>query len=82
MMHEELVPVDSIQDLFEKIENRAAIMQSHPEEMKSLPNYRNYLAWYNLLKIGFVSVCDIPNYDVQANEQLGVIIKKSESIKW
>jgi hypothetical protein len=65
---------ESVADLFSKIENWTNIIQSNPGEMKSLPSYRNYLAWYNRLKIGFVSVCDIPNYDVAANEKLGEII--------
>ena len=72
----------SIADLFIKIENLTEIIQSNPEEMRSLPSYRNYLSWYNHLKIGFVSVCDIPSYDVQANEKLGMIINESETIKY
>ena len=72
----------SVEDLFTKIENWTDIIQSKPEEMKSLPSYRNYLAWYNRLKVGFVSVCDIPNYDVAANEKLGCIIKECEAIKY
>jgi hypothetical protein len=72
----------SVADLFTKIENRTDIIRSKPEEMKSLPNYHNYLAWYNRLKVGFVSVCDIPNYDVAANEKLGSIIKECEVIKY
>jgi hypothetical protein len=72
----------SVKELFEKIENWTNIIQSKPDEMKSLPSYRNYLAWYNRLKTGFVSVCDIPNYDVYANERLGAIIKDAEPIKY
>jgi succinate dehydrogenase flavin-adding protein (antitoxin of CptAB toxin-antitoxin module) len=72
----------SVEELFTKIENRAEIICSKPEEMKSLPSYRNYLAWYNRLKIGFVCVCDIPNYDVAANEKLGAIIKECKTNKY
>jgi hypothetical protein len=67
---------NSVADLFTKIENWTDIIKSNPEEMKSLPSYRNYLSWYNRLKTGFVSVCDIPNYDVAANEKLGGIIRE------
>jgi hypothetical protein len=70
---------ESIEDLFTKIENWADIIQAHPEEMQTLPSYRNYLAWYNRLKIGFISVCDIPNYDVPANAKLGVIINECKN---
>jgi len=72
----------SVAELFTKIENWTDIIQSSPEEMKSLPNYRNYLSWYHRLKIGFVTVCDIPNYDVAANEKLGQIIKEYETIQY
>jgi hypothetical protein len=72
----------SVEDLFIKIENWTDIIQSKPEEMRSLPNYRNYLLWYNRLKVGFVSVCNIPNYDVTANEKLGGIIEEYKTIKY
>jgi hypothetical protein len=72
----------SVEELFQKIENWTDIIQVKPEEMRSLPSYRNYLNWYNRLKIGFVSVCDIPNYDVQANERLGAIIEEAETVKF
>jgi hypothetical protein len=73
---------ESVSELFEKIENWNDIIQSNPEEMKSLPSYRNYLLWYDRIKIAFVSVCDIPNYDIAANEKLGTIIKVSETVKY
>ena len=72
----------SVEELFQKIENWTDIIQTNPEEMRSLPTYRNYLAWYNRLKIGFVSVCDIPNYDLKANEKLGALIKEAETVKF
>ncbi len=71
---------NSVEELFTKIENQTEIMTSQPEEMKSLPSYRNYLAWSNRLKVGFVSVCDIPNYDVTANANLGKIIDECKTI--
>lgn len=71
----------SVGELFTKIENWTEIIQTKPEEMKTLPSYRNYLSWYNRLKIGFVTVCDIPNYDTVANEKLGQIIRKLEHLQ-
>ncbi|MDR1937445.1 MAG: putative virulence factor [Tannerellaceae bacterium] len=75
-------PEETVEDLFTKIENWADIINAHPEEMQTLPSYRNYLAWYNRLKVGFVSVCDIPNYDLAANEKLGAIINECKTIKY
>jgi len=73
---------NSVEELFTKVENQTEILTSQPEEMKSLPSYRNYLAWSNRLKVGFVSVCDIPNYDVNANADLGKIIDECKTIKY
>jgi hypothetical protein len=73
---------NSLEELFTKVENQTKIMTEQPEEMKSLPSYRNYLAWSNRLKVGFVSVCDIPNYDVTANANLGKIIDECKNIKY
>jgi len=72
----------SVEELFTKIENWTDIINSKPEEKELLPNFRNFRLWYNRLKVGFVSVCDIPNYDVAANEKLGHIIKECETIKY
>jgi hypothetical protein len=80
--HNENPTENSVEELFQKIEKWSEIIQSKPEEMKSLPSYRNYLAWYNQLKTGFVAVCNIPNYDIQANERLGAIIKEAETVKF
>jgi hypothetical protein len=73
---------NSVNELFTRIENWTDIIRTQPEEMKSLPSYRNYLAWSNRLKIGFVSVCDIPNYDVTANANLDKIINECKTIKY
>jgi hypothetical protein len=67
---------NSVQELFEKIENQIEIIQKKPDEMKALPNFRNFLLWRDRIKIGFVSVCNIPNYDVAANQQLNSIMNE------
>ncbi len=72
----------SLEELFTKVENKTKIMTETPEVMQTLPSYRNYLAWSNRLKVGFVSVCDIPNYDVTANANLGKIIDECKTIKY
>lgn len=83
VLRNELNPTEeSVSELFEKIDNWKDIIQTNPKAMKTLPNYSNYLSWYNHLKIGFVSVCDIPNYDVAANENLGKIIDECETITY
>lgn len=72
----------SLEELFSKVENQMKLLTEKPEEMRTLPNYRNYLAWSNRLKVGFVYVCNIPNYDVKANAQLGDLINDCKNIKY
>jgi hypothetical protein len=72
----------SVEELFEKIDCQAEILQRHPEEMSTLPSYSNYLAWYNRLKTGFVAVCDIPTYDVAANGRLRTIIDECKTVNF
>jgi hypothetical protein len=71
-------------DLITKMGNLPELLNQNPlpQDARRLPNYRNYILWYDLLKVGFVSVCHIPNYDVQANKELKVIIDQSNAIKY
>lgn len=71
-----------IANLISKIDNLAEILNQNPlpDEAKQLPNYRNYIIWYDLLKVGFISVCDIPNYNIENNTRLGELIEKCTSL--
>lgn len=71
-----------VANLISQIDNLAEILNQNPlpDEAKQLPNYRNYIIWYDLLKVGFVSVCDIPNYNIENNNKLGELIDKCVSI--
>ena len=51
-----------------------------PQDAKRLPNYRNYIIWYDLLKAGFVTANGVPDYDPVANEKLGTIINDFKTI--
>jgi hypothetical protein len=63
--------------LFATLGNLEALHKQSPLaiELKRLPNTKNFLLWKDYLQIGFLSVCDIPNYDVESNHQLGQIIQ-------
>ena len=64
--------------------NLADLLNQNPLPLraKRLPNYRNYIVWSDLLKVGFVSVCDIPNYDERANDRLRDIIEACQTIQY
>ena len=73
---------ESVVDLFAKIDRMKQLSRNDPETVKSLPTYRNYILWRDRLKIGFIAVCDIPNYDVGANERLGTIINECKTVEY
>jgi hypothetical protein len=69
--------------LISRMANLSELLQQRPltDDAKRLPNIRNYSLWYHKLKVGFVFACDIPNYDVEANARLKLIIDKVKAIK-
>lgn len=73
----EVITKSRVGELFESIDNLPKMMDENAtvEKLNMIPSYMNYKKWSDLLKFGFIAVCDIPNYDVKANEQLGEIIK-------
>jgi hypothetical protein len=80
--HDELFTNENVVDLFTKIDDLPQLIRRSPDAVKSLPSYHNYRLWRDRLKVGFVSVCDIPDYDIQANENLGIIIRECETVKY
>ena len=70
--------------LISNVANSSDLLNQNPlpQEAYKLPFLKNYLVWSDLLKVGFVSVNDIPNYDVQANEKLKLIIEQTSQINY
>lgn len=64
--------------------NLANLLNQNPLPVgaKRLPNYRSYIIWSDLLKVGFIYVSDIPNYDEKANARLRDIIENCKSIQY
>lgn len=75
---------EEIEELFHKMENIQDVMNQNgfnEEEIKNVPRFSHYIKWRNLMKIAFVANCDIPTYDILANNELGSIIEKYKSLK-
>jgi len=73
---------EEVAELITDMGNLPALLNQNPLPVraKRLPNYRSYITWYDLLKAGFVTASGVPNYDVQANEKLRVIIEQCQTI--
>jgi len=72
-------------DLITKMGNLPELLNQNPlpvESIKSLPNYRNYKLWYDLLKAGFVTAIGVPEFNPKDNEKLKVIIDECKTIKY
>ncbi len=69
--------------LFDVLDQFRDLMNQNPlnhEILKNVPSYSNFKKWNDLLKVGFVSVCKIPNYDIPANERLEQIMTECNQI--
>ena len=44
------------------------------EFLNKFPQYNSVWKWEEQLKAGFIIACDLPNYDAEANKELGQII--------
>ncbi len=74
-----------VAELITQMGNLPELLNQNPlpkEKLKFLPNYRNYIMWYDLLKAGFVTASGVPNYDPIANDKLGTIINDLEIIEY
>jgi hypothetical protein len=76
--HEEVAELISMMGNLSEILNKNPL----PQAAKRLPNYRSYIMWYDFLKVGFVFVCDIPNYDLTANNKLKLILEECKAINY
>lgn len=48
--------------------------------LTSLPSFINYNKWIDLLLISFVASYNVPNYDVEANRQLGILLNSYKEL--
>lgn len=48
--------------------------------LATLPSFINYNKWIDLLLISFIASYDVPNYDVEANKQLGILLQSFKDL--
>lgn len=66
---------EEISDLFDKI--RPA---EDNDTTEFIPAFLNYFKWTEFLMISFISAYNIPNYNVEANRQLGLLLQSFKDI--
>ncbi len=64
--------IDYMNDLHEKLSQ----LPIDKETIQFVPMIKNYQRWSELMKTSFIANCDIPNYNVEHNKQLGEILQK------
>ncbi len=68
---------DELTNLFETMKdldvhlNKAQIDR---EKVKNAPSFSHFVKWKDMMHISFISSCDIPTYDIEANAKLGKVI--------
>ncbi|MFZ4671401.1 MAG: virulence factor SrfC family protein [Flavobacterium sp.] len=73
----------SIEEVLEYMENLNSNLNQKTidDKMKKMvPMISNFQRWLNLMEIAFITTCDIPNYDINANNKLGEILKEFDSL--
>lgn len=48
--------------------------------LTSLPSFINYNKWIDLLLISFIASYNVPNYDIEANKQLGILLQSFKDL--
>ena len=69
--------ITQMNDLYNTLNNKYI---HSPDSIGRLPNYRNYRLWSDRVKNGFIAGCDIPDYSVEANNELGAMISALQII--
>jgi hypothetical protein len=72
-------PQMSLEKLIDFMDNLNERLNDRPLDTQTLqytPMVKNYQRWSELMRISFVTNCDIPTYDIQANQKLGAILDK------
>lgn len=62
----------SLEDLSSLFDNIRPTEEN--SNLSSLPSFTNYNKWIDLLLISFIASYNIPNYDIEANKRLGILL--------
>ena len=75
---------EDLDSLIETIGDIDKIFEKVPldiNKVKNIPSFSHFLKWIDLMKISFISTCDIRSYNLQENNKLCVIINELTEAK-
>lgn len=67
-------------EVFEMFDNLEEILNEvpvNPEKLRHFSNYSTYRLWTERMKVAYLAICGVPNYDVNANNALKALFKNS-----
>ena len=70
----------SVLDQAHKTLEGSGFVTKDRQVLSLLPQFNRMWKWVELMKIGYVLSCDIPDYDIKANRALGEIIQRIQPI--
>lgn len=77
---DEKINVEYLLDIMDSMNERLNNSQMDPQIINNIPMIKYYNNWIELMKISFIETCDIPNYDIKLNKNLGECLKEYEPI--
>lgn len=64
-------------DMFDNLEEILNEVPVNPEKLQHFSNYSTYRLWTERMKVAFLAICGVPNYDVNANNALKALFQNS-----
>lgn len=62
-------------DMFDNLEEILNEMPVNPEKLQHFSNYSTYRLWTERMKVAFLAICGVPQYDVNANNALKALFQ-------
>ena len=62
-------------DMFDNLEEILNEVPVNRDKLRHFSNYSNYLLWTERMKVAYLAICGVPNYDVNANNALKALFQ-------
>ena len=62
-------------DMFDNLEEILNEVPVNRDKLQHFSNYSTYLLWTERMKVAYLAICGVPNYDVNANNALKALFQ-------